>query len=144
MLATTHCDAEASRRLREHLGPRDRRGVDAHLVRARAQRPPTSSADRTPPPIVSGMNSRSAVRRATSSSVAALLGARRDVEEDDLVRALALVALGELHRIADVAQLHELRALHDAPALHVQADDEPPRQHQLLTFRHAVRRHPWC
>ena len=40
-----------------------------------------------------------------------------------------LVALGELHRVADVAQLHELHPLHHAAALHVEADDQPARQH---------------
>ena len=54
----------------------------------------------------------------------ALLVRGGDVEEDELVRALGVVALGQLHRVAGVAQVDEVRALHDAPAVDVEARDD--------------------
>jgi hypothetical protein len=42
-----------------------------------------------------------------------------DVEEHQLVRALRVVALGQLHRIAGVAQPDEVGSLHDAALVHI-------------------------
>ena len=57
-----------------------------------------SSTVRTPPPTVSGMNARRAVRSTMSRSVPRRSGAAADVEEDELVGALCGVALGEFRR----------------------------------------------
>ena len=51
----------------------------------------------------------------------ALLVRGGDVEEHELVGALGLVALGELHGVAGVADVDEVRALHDAALVHVEA-----------------------
>ncbi len=59
----------------------------------------------------------------------AFFGACRDVEIHDLIRAIGLVALGEDHRITDVAQRLELDAFDDAIALYVETDDESARHH---------------
>jgi hypothetical protein len=72
----------------------------------------------------------------------ALFRAGRDVEEDDLVGTFALVALGEHHRIADVAQRFELHTLHDPSPGDVEADDEPARQHRAAPQRVLVIRSP--
>src|SRR6185503_8815849 len=53
-----------------------------------------------------------------------------DVEEDDLVSALVLVAHGQLDGVAGVAQVHELHALHHPALVHVEAGDHAPEQHQ--------------
>ena len=60
----------------------------------------------------------------------ALLVRGGDVEEDDLVGALVLVADRELHRVAGVADVHELHALDDAALVHVEAGDHASQQHQ--------------
>ena len=84
-----------------------------------------SSSERSPPPIVNGMKTCSAVRRASSHDRPALLVAGGDVEEDELVGALAVVAGGELHRIARVAQAHEVDALDHPARVDVEARDDP-------------------
>ena len=60
---------------------------------------------------------------------AALLVARRDVEEAKLVRAGLVVSRGGLDRIAGVAQIDEFDAFDDAPLFHVEARDETDLQH---------------
>ena len=55
---------------------------------------------------------------------AALLVARGDVEEDELVGALAVVAGGQLHRVAGVAQADEVDALHHPALVDVEARDD--------------------
>ena len=52
-----------------------------------------------------------------------------DVEEDELVRALAVVEGGELDGVPGVAQIDEGRALDDAPAGDVQARDDALGEH---------------
>ena len=66
---------------------------------------------------------------------ATVVGGRRDVQEDDLVRALAVVALGKLHRVAGVAQAHEVDALDHATVFDVQAGDHSFGQHGEKSFR---------
>ena len=58
---------------------------------------------------------------------------RGDVEEDDLVGALAGVPLGQLGRVAFVGQVHELRPLHDAALVHVEARDHATGQHHATS-----------
>src|SRR5439155_16882828 len=54
----------------------------------------------------------------------ALIGARGDVEKAKLVRALAVVAGGDLHRVAGVAQPDEVDTLDHAARGHVEAGDD--------------------
>src|SRR5205814_8864239 len=54
----------------------------------------------------------------------------RDVQEDQLVRALTRVALGELRWIAFVDEIDEVRALDDAAVRDVEAGDHPVAEHQ--------------
>ena len=69
------------------------------------------------------------------------LGARRgDVEEDELVSALAVVVGGQLDRVAGVAQLHELDALDHAALVDVQARDDSAQQHVSPLAPHVPRR----
>ena len=74
----------------------------------------TSATERTPPPTVSGMNTCSATASTTCTIGVAIVGTRRDVEERQLVGALLVVAAGDLHRIAGIAQADEVDALHHA------------------------------
>ena len=53
-----------------------------------------------------------------------------DVEEDELVGALGVVALGELDRVAGVAQVDEVGALDDPPGVDVEAGDDPLQRHR--------------
>ena len=66
--------------------------------------------------------------RERGDRVAALVR-RGDVEEDELVGALGVVALGELHRVARVADVDEVRALDDAAGVDVQARDDALHVH---------------
>ena len=101
-----------------------RRGVDRNLVGARVQQPPHvlelahAAAHR---------HRDEHLRRHRLDHVqddVALVGARGDVEEGQLVRALAIVARGDFHRVARVAQADEIHALDDPPRGHVQAGDD--------------------
>ena len=82
-----------------------------------------SSRERMPPPIVNGMKTLSAVRRASSTIVSRCLVRGGDVEEHELVGAFGVVALGELDRVTRVAQADEVGALHDPPLVDVEAGD---------------------
>ena len=88
---------------------------------------PASATARMPPPTVKGMKIDSATRHTMSSVVRRRLVAGRDVEEDELVGALGVVAGGLLHRVARVAQRLEVDAFHHPAAGDVEAGDDPPR-----------------
>ena len=53
-----------------------------------------------------------------------------DVEEDQLVGPLLLVAARDLDRIAGVAQVQEVDALDDAAAVDVETGNDPLGQHE--------------
>ena len=105
---------------------------------ARSRRRP-SSALRTPPPTVKGMNTCSAVRATTDDHGLAPVGGRRDVEEGQLVGALGVVAGGQLHRVALVDQVHELHALHHPAAGDVEAGDHPDGAHAATASSSSMR-----
>ena len=66
---------------------------------------------------------------------AAALERRRDVEDGQLVDALAVVARRQLRRIAGVAQAEEVDALDDAAVADVEAGDESFGQHRQRPSR---------
>ena len=122
--STTHCCAELLGQLVDQLRPRDRGGVDDTLSAPASSTACASSTERIPPPIVNGMKTSSAVRRASSTTVSRLSVRRGDVEEDELVGARRVVARRQLDRVARVAQVDEAGALDDAPAVDVEARDD--------------------
>ena len=63
----------------------------------------------------------------------AVLVARGDVEEAELVGPGRVIGLRRLDRIAGVDQVDELHALDDAPVLHVEAGNEAGLQHGTAT-----------
>ena len=65
----------------------------------------------------------------------ALLDARADVEERELVGALLVVAARDFDRIAGIAQVDEVHALDDAPVGDVEAGDDAFSQHQVSEVR---------
>ena len=69
MLMTTHCAPNRSAASVSTSGCVTATELMLTLSAPARRARPTSAAERMPPPIVSGMNNRSAVRRATSSSV---------------------------------------------------------------------------
>ena len=85
---------------------------------------------RTPPPTVSGMKTCSAVREMTSSVAPRPFDGRRDVQEHELVGSVGVVARGEFHRVAGVAQVLEPDALHHAAGVDVEARDDALGQHR--------------
>ena len=81
-----------------------------------------------PPPTASGMNRLRATSRDRPRQRAPRLERRRDVEDDDLVDALDVVARRQLGRIAGRPQPFELHALDDLSVADVQARDDPLRR----------------
>ena len=77
------------------------------------------------------MKQASAVRLHHVEDDAAVLVGRGDVEEAELVRTRRVIGLGDLHRIAGIAQVDEIDALDDAAVLHVEAGDEADLQHVM-------------
>src|SRR4051794_18411424 len=125
--------AEHVGHLADELGPGDRRAVDADLVRARVEHA-LRVADRPDPAPDREWDEDLVAHppRQVDHRVALVRGGG-DVEEDELVRARPVVEGGELDRVARVAQLQELRALHHAPGVHVQTGDDPLEVHGCAT-----------
>ena len=97
-----------------------------------------SSTDLMPPPTVSGMKHWSAARSITSTIVAAAMRGGGDVEEHHFVRALLVVAEGEFHRVADVAQfarlgLAELDAARDLAVVNVETRNDSFGNHHHIS-----------
>jgi hypothetical protein len=119
--------AEAARRLVQQLGPGDRRRVEGDLVGAGPQQPidvvdaAHSPADR--------QRDEHLLRRTPDDVVCRVpaVAGRGDVQEDQLVRALGVVDLGHLDRVAGVAQVAEVHALDDPAGVDVEARDHPDR-----------------
>ena len=130
MATTTHWAPNSSASSPDQVRAVDRRGVDAPPCRrpARSSRR-ASSTDRTPPPTVKGMNTCSAVRGTTSTMVRAVVRRGGDVEEDQLVGALGVVAGGQLHRVPGVDEVDEPDALDHPAGVDVEAGDHPDRPH---------------
>jgi hypothetical protein len=122
-----HLRAEPVGDLADEIRAQDRRAVDADLVRpAREQsahvfRPPHAAADGERDEHLLGRGANDVVGRV------AVVDRRRHVEEGDLVRTLLVVAAGELDRVAGVAQVLEIHALHDAPGGNIEARDHAHR-----------------
>ena len=123
-----HLVAEPVGDLGDQLGPPDRRGVHRDLVRAGPQQPVDvlHGAD----PAADGQRDEHLLRRPRDDlqrgGPALVRG--RDVEEGQLVGALGVVHLGELDRVAGVAQLLEVDALDDPAGVDVEAGDDPDRE----------------
>jgi hypothetical protein len=126
--------AEAVRRLGHELRPLDRGGVDAHLVRPGVEELP--HVFHRAHPAAHGEGDEDLVGHALDHlhDRVALVAGRRDVEEGELVGAGGIVAARDLDRVAGVAQLDEIHALHHAAGVHVEAGNE------ALGERHGTRR----
>ena len=118
--------------LAEQLRPGQRRGVDRDLVgagvehRLRVLDRADPAADRErDEDVVGGAPGELDDRLA-------LLVRGGDVEEDELVGALGVVALGQLDRVARVAQADEVRALDDAAGVDVEARDDALQDHDSV------------
>ena len=83
-----------------------------------------------PPPIVNGMKTLSAVRRASSTIVSRCSCEAVMSRKIELVGALGVVALGQLDRVAGVAQVEEVGALDDAAGVDVEAGDDALEDHR--------------
>ncbi len=55
----------------------------------------------------------------------------RDVEKDQFVRALHVIAFGEFDWIAGIAQFEKIDAFNDASAGHVETGNDPFGEHQI-------------
>src|SRR5690606_35544908 len=106
-------------------GTGDRRGVDRHLVGARAQqavdvvdRADAAAHGERDEHLLGG----TAHHVVGGGTIPAGGG---DVQEGQLVGALGVVTAGQLHRVAGVAQVLEVDALDHPAGVHVQARDDP-------------------
>src|SRR5579885_1926496 len=114
---------------RNELGPPNRRGIDADLVgsgmqnRARAVNGSNSSPDGERDEHFTGCagddvnHGRAVVARGS------------DVEEDQLIGALLVVAGGQFNGISGVAEVDEVHSLHDASAGHVETRNDALHEH---------------
>jgi hypothetical protein len=130
--------AEHLRQLRDQLRPRKGGGIDRDLVGACVEDdlcvldPTHPAADGERDEHVLGR-----APRQLDDRLALLVGSG-DVEEDQLVRALRVVAGRELDGIAGVAQVDEVRPLDHPPPIDVEAGDDPLERHDRYP-----RRAPW-
>ena len=83
-----------------------------------------SSTERMPPATQNGMSSTCATRPHPVAIDAAALGARGDVVEHHLVRALVAIALGEHEDVAHDLVIAEANALYDLAVADVEAGDD--------------------
>jgi hypothetical protein len=74
----------------------------------------------------------------------ALVRAGGDVEEAHLVGAFAVVARGDLHRVAGIAQADEVDPLHHAPGGDVEAGDDALSQRHGYSFPRALSAAAWA
>ena len=109
---------------------RHRGGVDRHLVGARGQQP-ADVLDRAHA-AADGERHEAGLGGAAHhvEDDVAVLVARGDVEEGELVGARGVVGDRRLDRIAGVAQLEELHALDDAAVLDVEAGNDADLEHR--------------
>ncbi len=97
-----------------------------------------------PPPTVNGMKQTSAVRRTTSQMIARPSMARGDVEEDELIGPFLVIARGDLDGVARVAKVDEIRPLHHAAFVDVEAGNDPLGEHaQSIPGLAEIRRRSW-
>ena len=89
-----------------------------------------SATERTPPPTVNGIASRSAIRATRSGKRRSLVERRLHVEVDELVGSRIGVERAELDRVADVGEALEPHSLDDAPAGDVEARDQTRERHR--------------
>ncbi len=131
MATTTHCDPKTSASSPISSGRSSAAEFTETLSAPASSTACASATVRMPPPIVNGM--KTSIGGATGQlddRVTALVRGR-DVEEDELVGPLGVVAGSELDRIARVAQADEVRALDDAPGVDVEAGDDALQCHAL-------------
>jgi hypothetical protein len=124
----------------DQLGVLNRRGVHGDLVGAGGE--DHAHVVHAAQPAADGERDEHlfrAARRKLRDDSAALVR-RRDVEEDELVGPLGVVARRELDRIAGVAELDEVHPLDHAPVAHVEARDDAFHVHRLLLPRAVSRR----
>ena len=120
---------EHLRQLADQLGARQRGGVDRDLVGAGVEhglsvvRRTDAAADHERDEDVVGGPPRQLDDRLTT------LVRGGDVEEDQLVRPLGVVAGRELDRVAGVAQADEVGPLDDPARVHVEAGDDALQSH---------------
>src|ERR1019366_2392457 len=62
---------------------------------------------------------------------AALIAGGRNIQQNDLVRAIAGVSGGTFRRVAGVAQINKLHALHDPAVVHIETGNDALGQHVL-------------
>ena len=130
MATTTHWDPNSVAISDTTSGRATAAEFTATLSAPARRRRRASSTLRTPPPTVKGMKTSSAVRRASVEDGVA--GVRRggDVEEHDLVGTFAVVAGGQLDRVAGVDEVDEVDALDDPTGVDVEARDDACGLHQ--------------
>ena len=116
--------AEFAAQLGDEFGTPNGSSIDAHLFSTREQDLarirdiPDAAADR--------QRNEHPTRRASHHAghdVSGIAG-RRDVQKNKLVGTLVVVALGEFHRIAGIAQVDEVDSLDHAAAGHIETGDD--------------------
>jgi hypothetical protein len=92
-----------------------------------------------PPPTVSGNEDLAGDLLDHMHHGFAVVGTGGDVEKGDFVRALLVVAAGDFHRIAGIADFDELDALDHPATIHVQTGNDAFGQpHQPVSAASAI------
>jgi hypothetical protein len=120
--------AESSGDIGDQLRRPNRGRVDRDLVGTGEQQV-LGIADRAYPP-ADGQRCEHLIRRARDDidEGRSTFRGGRNIEEADLVGALLIVCGGLLDRVAGIAQLQEVDALHDAAVFDVETRDDAPRE----------------
>ena len=123
--------AEFLAQLGDQLGPAHGGGVDADLVGAGhagcgARRP----RERMPPPTVSGMKTLRAVRATTSAMMSRASLEAVMSRKTSSSAPCSVVAVGQFHRIAGIAQVDEVDALDHAAAGDVETGNDALGEHR--------------
>ena len=131
--------AELVGQLGDQLGPVDGGRVDPDLVGPGPQQPP-GVLDR-PDPAADGEGDEDLLGGAGHhvDHGPPVVRRRGDVEEDQLVGALGVVAGGQLDRVAGVEQVDELDPLDHPAGVHVEAGDHPDRAHAATPSSTVIR-----
>ncbi|OIQ93428.1 hypothetical protein GALL_246680 [mine drainage metagenome] len=124
-----------ARSVGDHLRIGDRGGIEAHLVGAGVEQ----AAHVLHGPHAAAHGERDEHLRGNRldhmQQHVALVAGGGDVEKGEFVRSLVVVARGDVHGVAGVAQADEIDALDHAPRGHVQAWDDAFEQHGISIVR---------
>ena len=136
---------KAPANLPNQLRPRNRRRVDAHLIRPRRKH--RLRILRTPNPAPHRKRHKQLLRRPLHriQQRPAPFMRRRNIQQHNLIRPSRSMTMRQLRRIPRIHNIHKLHTLHHPPTPHIQARNNSFRQHSpcLLSRNISLSRSIW-